>query len=257
MIETEQQRRWWFATHPEYSWSRRRENSGDHEEEKEGESIDFSPEDVDAYVDRGLQFLKGAVADLLKSIKRNFGVEGYSPDYSAPLDSGWEVEAGGRIGPRTGPRPGRGARRGIDIRDWIHMSKQERRARESIEAELEQAGANPRDYRLSSYSGQFVAERDNIFDRNQVDPQGRTNVQRMEQGRPPLDGAGNRIILHHANQRNDGPIIELTRAEHGSIRVRREPSQIDRSEFRDFRETYWQARAASIRNREPEPLYFE
>ena len=23
MIETEEQRRWWFATHPEYSWSRR------------------------------------------------------------------------------------------------------------------------------------------------------------------------------------------------------------------------------------------
>jgi hypothetical protein len=34
MIETEEQRRWWFATHPEFSWSRRGTNAGRHESEK-------------------------------------------------------------------------------------------------------------------------------------------------------------------------------------------------------------------------------
>jgi GHH signature containing HNH/Endo VII superfamily nuclease toxin len=68
MIETEDQRRWWFATHPEYSWSRRgikREGGVD-------------PEEVDKYVDEALQYETGPVADLLKSVKRNFGTEGNS-----------------------------------------------------------------------------------------------------------------------------------------------------------------------------------
>lgn len=79
-----------------------------------------------------------------------------------------------------------------------------------------------------------------------LDP--KTNIERMEQGRAPLNRDGEPIILHHAGQRGEGPIIELPRAEHARIRVRRDRSQIDRSDFRDFREAYWQARAASIRN---------
>jgi hypothetical protein len=65
MIETEEQRRWWFATHPEYSWSRRGIR-------KEG-GVD--PEEVDKYVDKALKYETGPVADLLKSVKRNFGTE--------------------------------------------------------------------------------------------------------------------------------------------------------------------------------------
>ncbi len=65
MIETEDQRRWWFATHPEYSWSRRgiRSNGG------------VDPEEVDKYVDEALKYEKGPVADLLRSVKRNFGTD--------------------------------------------------------------------------------------------------------------------------------------------------------------------------------------
>jgi hypothetical protein len=65
MIETEEQRRWWFATHPQYSWSRRGIR-------KEG-GVD--PKEVDAYVDEALKYETGPVADLLKSVKRNFGTE--------------------------------------------------------------------------------------------------------------------------------------------------------------------------------------
>jgi hypothetical protein len=67
MIETEEQRRWWFATHPEYSWSARGIRS-------EGK---VDPEEVDKYVDKALKYEKGPVADLLKSVKRNFGTQGY------------------------------------------------------------------------------------------------------------------------------------------------------------------------------------
>ena len=45
MIETEDQRRWWFATHPEYSWSHR----GIRSENK------VDPRDVDKYVDEALR----------------------------------------------------------------------------------------------------------------------------------------------------------------------------------------------------------
>ncbi len=75
MIETEEQRRWWFATHPEYSWSRRGGTNRGHKEEKE-EDDRVRPEDVDAYVDEALKYVDGSVADLLKSVKRNFGTEG-------------------------------------------------------------------------------------------------------------------------------------------------------------------------------------
>jgi hypothetical protein len=72
MIETEEQRRWWFATHPEYSWSRRGIR-------KEG-GVD--PEEVDKYVDEALKYETGPVADLLKSVKRNFGTEAYSNEHN-------------------------------------------------------------------------------------------------------------------------------------------------------------------------------
>lgn len=79
MIETEEQRRWWFATHPEYSWSRRgiqgpSGNEGRSENEKYGNKAD--PRDVDEYVDNALKYQTDeSVVALLKSIKRNFGTE--------------------------------------------------------------------------------------------------------------------------------------------------------------------------------------
>jgi len=74
MIETDEQRRWWFATHPEYSRSRRGTKTRKRKaEEKEPEKV--RPEEVDAYVDNALQYVSGPVAELLKSTKRNFGTE--------------------------------------------------------------------------------------------------------------------------------------------------------------------------------------
>jgi hypothetical protein len=121
-----------------------------------------------------------------------------------------------------------------------------------IEAELELAGANRHDYRLTSFSGKLVAQRDRIFDPNQRDPQGRTNAQRIQQRRSPLGKDGKPIVLHHAGQSSEGPIIELTSTEHRAIRVRQDRSKIDRSDFREFRVIYWQARLALIRGQHSE-----
>jgi len=73
MIETEEQRRWWFATHPEYS-SSRRGTRGRPEKEKNENAID--PREVDKYVDNALKYeTDGPLIALLKSVKRNFGTE--------------------------------------------------------------------------------------------------------------------------------------------------------------------------------------
>jgi len=75
LIETEKQRRWWFATHPEFSSSRsvRRRRSHDKEDR---ESDKVSPDAVDAYVDESLKYQSDErIIDLLKSIKFWFGTE--------------------------------------------------------------------------------------------------------------------------------------------------------------------------------------
>lgn len=74
MIETEQQRRWWFATHPDFSHGHDGEGSRGQRKEDEAEKV--RPEEVDAYVDKMLKHADGPFADLLRSIKRNFGTGG-------------------------------------------------------------------------------------------------------------------------------------------------------------------------------------
>jgi A nuclease family of the HNH/ENDO VII superfamily with conserved AHH len=124
MIETEEQRRWWFATHPQYSWSRRgiRGGSG-------GEANDdkVDPKEVDAHVDEALKYETGPVADLLKSVKRNFGTEGNSrkPDqrlaYLGQLQRGTEKESSSdEEGEQGEPTFWDAVAKGIDntLQDW-------------------------------------------------------------------------------------------------------------------------------------------
>ena len=82
MIQTDQQRRWWFATHPEYSGSRKGEKSRKQEDNK-GEPRVYSPEQIDAYVVQGLKlFPTGPVAAMLKALKWGLGTN----DGPTPLD---------------------------------------------------------------------------------------------------------------------------------------------------------------------------
>jgi len=79
MIETDRQRRWWFATHPEFSRGHGGGHSGSDEYDDfddDEESEPFTPEDVDAYVDERLEYERNEVAiALLESVKFWFGTE--------------------------------------------------------------------------------------------------------------------------------------------------------------------------------------
>ncbi len=77
MIETEDQRRWWFATHPEFSWSRRGIR-GDNK---------VDPAEVDQYVNRALKYESGPVGELLKSVKKHFGTEAYPNEHDKLADN--------------------------------------------------------------------------------------------------------------------------------------------------------------------------
>jgi hypothetical protein len=54
MIETDGQRRWWFATHPEYSWSRAKVGQSRPKEEARNPDK-VTPEQIDAYVEKQLK----------------------------------------------------------------------------------------------------------------------------------------------------------------------------------------------------------
>jgi len=72
LIETEKQRRWWFATHPEFS-HKGTGPRGNEEEDEDNEKV--RPQDVDAYVDDQLPYASGIQAELLKEIRFWFGTE--------------------------------------------------------------------------------------------------------------------------------------------------------------------------------------
>jgi hypothetical protein len=72
MLQTEEQRRWWFANHPEYS-SHKTGAKHARASEIDHSSSKINPKDVDAYVDKALNYVSGSVADLLKSVKYHFG----------------------------------------------------------------------------------------------------------------------------------------------------------------------------------------
>jgi hypothetical protein len=90
LIETENQRRWWFANHPEFS-HKRTGNQGHEDEDEDNEKI--RPEAVDKYVDEQLPYARGNQAELLKLIKQIFGTEGHTPEAYAELGLRWDKEA--------------------------------------------------------------------------------------------------------------------------------------------------------------------
>ena len=76
MIVTEEQRRWWFATHPEYSWRHTGRRSKAHRGDEDKDSDRLSPEAVDAVVDESLKYEKSEIGiALLKAAKFWLGTE--------------------------------------------------------------------------------------------------------------------------------------------------------------------------------------
>ena len=81
---------------------------------------------------------------------------------------------------------------------------------------------------------------------------GESNLDRMREGRAPLDATERPIELHHIGQKPDAPLAELTGAEHRSngndnvLHNKLKESEIDRGDFCREREEYWKARAEQI-----------
>ena len=84
------------------------------------------------------------------------------------------------------------------------------------------------------------------------DGNGKSNIQRMEAGNPPLID-GKPVELHHIDQRMDSPLAELTSDEHRGfgndsvLHDKSQPSQIDRAAFEKEKDAYWKERAAQVR----------
>jgi len=117
VIETQEQRRRWFATHPEYSWSHRG-ISGRPEKEKDENEID--PRDVDEYVDNALKYeTDQSVMALLESVKLNFGTQAYPSEHDEFGDNSgmdwWSRQPDAWIGPPPPPDLSDRARQVVDI----------------------------------------------------------------------------------------------------------------------------------------------
>lgn len=87
------------------------------------------------------------------------------------------------------------------------------------------------------------------IDFEQCDDFGKTNLERMQAGKAPLDKDGRPIELHHIGQKNDSPLAELTRDEHRGqgndniLHNKIKESEINREDFNKEREAHWKARA--------------
>ncbi|WIH23105.1 HNH/ENDO VII family nuclease [Photobacterium damselae] len=91
------------------------------------------------------------------------------------------------------------------------------------------------------------------IDLDAKDDFGRTNLERMENGRAPLDKNGKPIELHHIGQTSDAPLAELTKEEHmcngndSVLHDKSKESEIDRISFQKERAEHWKGRAEDIK----------
>lgn len=105
---------------------------------------------------------------------------------------------------------------------------------------------------LKEINGKDVLAKADI-ELDQRDVFGNTNLERMDQGKPPLDENGRPVELHHVGQKKDGPLAELNIQEHrgsenySKLHDSSKESEINRLEFKVEREEHWKSRAAEIK----------
>ncbi len=80
MLQTDQQRRWWFANHPEYSHGSSGGGRGRRSGRSKADSDKVTPEDVDAYVDDAIKYVPENIRTLLEIFKKTCGTEGASAE---------------------------------------------------------------------------------------------------------------------------------------------------------------------------------
>ena len=101
-------------------------------------------------------------------------------------------------------------------------------------------------------NGKTVTMDKNTFDPGFVDKQGRTNTQRMEQGLAPIGTDGKSVNIHHIDQTDNRPVMEITATEHQQnysklhTNIGQAPSKINRSKFNKWRREYWKWRSNNL-----------
>lgn len=98
MLVTAEQRRWWFANHPEYSSSKKGKKNKRKSEKrsvKKEKGSEISPKEVDEYVDEALKYRTGSVErEILKQAKALFGTESEQNSKNSYLESDEDYEYG-------------------------------------------------------------------------------------------------------------------------------------------------------------------
>lgn len=106
--------------------------------------------------------------------------------------------------------------------------------------------------KMVEINGKKVIIDNDTFDPGLVDRQGRTNLQRMEQGLAPIGTDGKSVNIHHIDQTDTGPVIEITATNHQQnyaelhINTGQSASQIDRDAFNKWRREYWKWRRNNL-----------
>ena len=106
--------------------------------------------------------------------------------------------------------------------------------------------------RTVEFNGKTITQNDDLFDPYFVDDKGRTNLQRMENGLAPIGADGKSVNIHHVDQTNTGPLIEMGASYHQSnyrdlhTNTGQSPSQIDRPAFNNWRGDYWRWRSTGF-----------
>jgi len=89
------------------------------------------------------------------------------------------------------------------------------------------------------FSNRTITQNNNLFNPNFVDTRGRTNVQRMQNGLAPIGHDGRSVNIHHINQTNNSPLMEISATSHRQAGLHQNtgqlPSQINRQEFNIWR----------------------
>jgi hypothetical protein len=110
----------------------------------------------------------------------------------------------------------------------------------------------------STHNERTVYKRNDLFDPNAVDANGRTNIERMRKGRPPIGHDGEAVNLHHLTQDEPGSLAEVggkfhsdnTKTLHGLTEDRRsfryspdgKTTEAEKT-FKRYSYNYWQNRA--------------
>ncbi len=68
----------------------------------------------------------------------------------------------------------------------------------------------------------------------------------VEPANAPIGSDGNPVVLHHRDQKREGPLDEMTATSHRAVDHPKSPSEIDRPIFKGERARHWRERARTL-----------